>query len=280
MTSTSIILFALAFATQSYGNFVREISLSKEIQYEQTTSGAATQSPSRYYPYSFAAEVDGDTRAFTVSLSPKPKVTLPIASKFRKFYHLKPALGLGSDSDDGWNFGYVGKDSFDNWGTKTQAELDSVFPNGKYIFSVQRKLVILSLSEGTYPPAPVVKLKGGRWEDGAYRISTKKSLVIDSGVYQKYGANLNDSISLGLEDDDTGDSIFDANQVAKKLIGGPKVSISKSLSRTVPANTLEAGHTYYLDCSFSAIVSQSRVLPKCMSIAYFGSETLVKIIAE
>lgn len=141
-------------------------------------------------------------------------------------------------------------------------------------------MITLSLSQGTYPPAPVVVLKGGRWEDGAYRISTGKSLAISSGVYQKYGSNLNDGISLGLEDDDTGDTIFDDNQAAKKLTGGPKVSTSKSLSRTIPANNLKAGNTYYLDCSFIAIVSQSNVLPKCMSIAYFGAETVVKIIAE
>lgn len=281
MTSSIFSTFlAFALTTQSQADFVREISLSKEIQYRQTTAGAATRLPSSNFPYSFAAEVDGDTRAFTLGLSPIPKLTLPAASTFKKFYRLTPALGLGSDEDDGWNFGYVGKDSFDNWGTKTKAEFDAIFPNGNYVFKVQGKLILLSLSEGAYPPAPVVVLKGGRWENGAYRISSGKSLTISSGVYPKYGTNVNDSISLGLEDDDTGDTIFDDNQVAKKLTGGPKVSTSKSLSRTIPANTLEAGHTYYLDCSFSAIVSQNNVLPKCMSIAYFGTETLVKIVAE
>jgi hypothetical protein len=36
---------------------------------------------------------------------------------------------------------------------------------------------------------PVVVLEGGRWQDGAYHISTKKALSINSGVYQKYGSS-------------------------------------------------------------------------------------------
>jgi hypothetical protein len=279
-SSISTALLALTVATPSHADFVREIALSKEILYQQSTAGTATRIPAKDYPYSFAAEVDGDTRDFTADLSPVPKVTLPAASTFKEFYRLKPALGLGTDDDDGWNFGYSGAESFQNWGTKTKAEFDAVFPNGNYVFSVQGKLITLSLSQGSYPPAPVVVLKGGRWDEGAYRVSAGKSLAISSSVYQKYGSNVNDSISLGLEDDETGDTIFDDNQVAKKLTGGPEVSTSKSLSRTIPSNTLKAGHTYYLDCTFTAIVSQSNVLPKCMSIAYFGSETAVKIIAE
>lgn len=273
-------LLALAVATPSHADFVREIALSKEIQYQQTTADTVTRIPAKNYPYSFAAEVDGDTRDFTVALSPAPKVTLPAASTFKEFYRLKPALGLGSDDDDGWNFGYIGAESFQNWGTKTKAEFDAVFPNGNYVFSVQGKLITLSLSQGSYPPAPVVVLKGGRWEGGAYRISAKKALTINSGVYPNYGTNMNDYISLDLEDDTADEELFDDNQVAKKLIGGPKVSTLKSLSRTIPANTLKSGHTYYLGSSFGAIVSQSSVLPKCMSIAFFGTETTVKIIAE
>ena len=75
-------LLALALATTSRADFVREIALSKEILYQQTTAGAATRIPAKNYPYSFAAEVDGDTRDFTVALSPAPKVTVHRNSRF------------------------------------------------------------------------------------------------------------------------------------------------------------------------------------------------------
>lgn len=273
-------LLVLALASRIHAGGVTEISLSKEIQYQQSSATLATRLAAKDYPYSFAAEVDGDSREYTVALSPKPKITLPSSSKFKEIYRLKPALGLGSDDDDGWNFGYTDAKSFQNWGTRTKAEFDAAFPNGNYVFSVQGKLIVLSLSEGSYPPAPVAVLDGGRWQDGVYYISAKKALKISSGVYPNYGTNVNDYISLDLEDDTADKELFDDNQVAKKLIGGPKVSSSKSLSRTIPANTLKSGHTYYLGSSFGAIVSQSNVLPKCMSIAYFGTETTVKIIAE
>ena len=278
--TTSSALLALLVITPSHAGFVTEISLSKEVQYQQSSATTVSRLAAKNYPYSFAAEVNGDTRAFTVSLSPKPKVTLPITSKFVELYHLKPALGLGPDNDDGWNFGYVGKGDFDNWGTKTKAELDSAFPNGNYLFTVQGRVINLSLPKDTYPPAPVVILKGGRWEGGEYHIDASKPLIINSGIYPNYGKNLNDYISLDLEDDTSGDELFDDNQIAKKLVGGPKVSTSKSHSRTLAANALEAGHVYYLGSSFGAIVGQSSAMPKCQSIAFFGTETTVKIVAE
>jgi|GEM_PF-6187195 len=280
ITVTSRALLALALVTPSQADSVKEISLSKEVQYNQTSASVVTRLSARDYPYSFAAEVNGDSRAFTVSLSPKPKVTLPSTSKFVEMYHQKPALGLDSASDGGWNFGYVGKEYFDNWGTKTKAEFDSAFPNGNYIFTVQGRMINLSLPKDTYPPAPVIVLKGGRWEGGEYHLAASKALDINSGIYPNYGRNLNDYISLDLENDTSGEELFDDNQIAKKLVGGPKVSTSKSHSRTIPAGSLEAGHVYYLGSSFGAIVGQSTAMPKCMSIAFFGTETTVKIVAE
>ncbi|MEO5713315.1 MAG: hypothetical protein ABIT37_07485 [Luteolibacter sp.] len=277
-TATSSTLLVLTLVAQANAGFVSEISLSKEIQYKQTSASAVNRLPARAYPYSFAAEVNGNTRPFTETL--KPKVTLPGTSKFMALYHEKPALGLDSAKDGGWNFGYVGKEEFDNWGTKTKAELDAAFPSGTYTFTVQGKVVRLSLPNDTYPPAPVVVLKGGRWQDGEYHIAANKALTINSGICPKYGTNLNDYISLDLEDDTSGEELFDDNQIAKKLSGGPTVSKTKSLSRTIPAHSLEAGHTYYLGSSFGAIMSISKVIPKCVSIAFFGTETTVKIVAE
>ena len=48
----------------------------------------------------------------------------------------------------------------------------------------------------------------------------------------------------------------------------------------ISANSLEAGHVYFLGSSFGAIVGQSSAMPKCLSIASFGTETTIKIVAE
>lgn len=261
---------------------VKFIFLSKDIDYVQNSATKVNLLPSSWLPYSFGAEVDGDNRASVAKLIPKPTVKLPPNSKFVSIYNLKPTLGLGQDDDDGWNFGFVTKGNleseFDNWGTKTKSELDSAFPNGNYVFTVQGRTINLSLPRDTYPPAPKLALSGGRWVAGVYRIKANQTLTVNSGTYKGYGTHLNDYISIDMESDD--DDVFDQAQVAKKLLGGPPQSSTKSITKKVPANTLTAGTTYDISANYGAIVGQSTALPGATAISSYGASTEITVVVE
>lgn len=259
---------------------VKFIFLSKNIENEQTSANKVSVLPSTWLPYGFAAEVDGEDRSSVALLNPIPTIKLPPNSKFKATHKSEPALGLGQDSDDGWNFGFAGKDEFDNWGSSSKAKNDSLFPNGNYIFTVEGKTINLSLPRDSYPTAPKLVLSGGRWAKGAYRIKTNQVLTINSGTYAGYGTHLNDYLGLDMENDATGNGVFDQGQVAKKLAGGPPVSKNKFIIRTVPANTLKAGTTYYVSTTYSAIVSQSTALPGATAIGSYEVSTEVKVVAE
>jgi hypothetical protein len=260
---------------------VKFIFLSKDIEYEQTSATKVATIPNSWLPFGFSAEVDGEDRASIARLSPKPTVKLPPNAKFSSIYNgLKPSLGLGEDDDDGWNFGFVGKDEFDNWGTQTKSELDSAFPNGNYVFRVQGRTINLSLPRDTYPTAPKLKLTGGRWVKGVYRIKANQTLTVNTGNYTAYGTHLNNYIDLDMENDDTGEEVFEQAQVAKKLAGGPPVSASKSITKRIPAKNLQAGDTYYLSAGYGAIVSQSSAMPGATAIASYGVSTEVKVIVD
>lgn len=275
------VLLVPALAGSLLAGPVNFIFLAKEIEYEQTSATRVTTIPSNWLPYGFTAEVEGEDRASVARLSPKPTIKLPPNSKFSSIYNgLKPSLGLGEDDDDGWNFGYVGKDEFDNWGAPNKAEIDSAFPNGNYIFTVQGKTINLSLPRDTYPTAPRMVLSGGRWVKGAYRIKTNQVLTINSGTYTGYGTHLNDYLGLNMENDTTGDDVFEQGQVAKKLAGGPPVAKGKFIIRKVPANTLQAGSTYYIYATYNAIVSQSSALPGATAIGSYEVSTEIKVVAE
>lgn len=275
-----IALLVASLASPLLAGPVKFVFLSKDIDYQQTSATRVTLLPGDWLPYSFAAEVDGEDRSSVATLRPKPTLKLPANSKFVKLYNEKPSLGLGSDDDDGWNFGYVGNEDFDNWGTATKTELDSAFPNGNYVFNVDGKTINLSLPRDSYPAAPKLKLSGGKWVGGAYRIKSNQVFTINSGTYTRYGTNLNDFLELDLENDSTGEGIFEQIQVAKKLAGGPPVSKSKFITRKIPANTLEAGSTYYLSAGYGAIISQSTALPGALAVATYGVFTEVKVIVE
>jgi hypothetical protein len=276
------VLLAPALAGSLLAGPVNFIFLSKNIEYEQTSATKVSTIPSKWRPYGFSAEVDGEDRASIARLSPKPTIKLPPNAKFSKIYNgQKPSLGLGADDDDGWNFGVVGdKDGFENWSTRTRSELNSAFPNGNYIFTVQGKTINLSLPRDAYPTAPKMVLSGGRWVKGAYRIKTNQVLTINSGTYTSYGTHLNDYLGLDMENDTTGDDVFEQGQVAKKLAGGPPVAKGKSIIRKVPANTLQAGTTYYIYATYNAIVSQSSALPGATAIGSYEVSTEIKVVAE
>lgn len=280
LRKSSIALLIASLTAPLLAGPVKFVLLSKDIDYQQTSATRVTVLPAKWYPYSFAAEVDGEDRSSVATLRPKPALKLPANSKFTELYNLKPSLGLGSDGDDGWNFGYVGSESFDNWGMVTKSQLDSAFPNGNYVFTVDGKTINLSLPRDSYAAAPKLKLSGGSWVGGAYRIKSNQVFTVNSGTYTGYGTHINDFLEMGLENDSTGEDVFDQIQVAKKLAGGPPVSASKSISRTIPANTLQAGNTYYLSAGYGAVVSQSTALPGALAVASYGVFTEVKVIVE
>lgn len=200
----AIALLTIAVAAPARAGIVKGVFLSKDRDFIQTSATKVSLLPTAEgMPFSFAAEVDGDDRASIAVLNPRPGIKLPAGSTFPNFTIAGkspiPCLGLGTDQDDGWNFGYEGKMEFDNWGTRKKSELDSLFPNGNYVFTVQGKNIKLSLPKDSYAPAPVLVLSGGRWEGGAYRIKANQILTIKSGTYAAYGSHLNDYLALDME---------------------------------------------------------------------------------
>ena len=283
-------LLALAITAAAHAGIVKGVFLSKDRYFIQTSATAVSLVPANddSMPFVFSAEVDGVDRASIAKLNPPPRIKLPAKSVFSRFITddgtttgnpAVPWLGLGTDEDDGWNFGYKGKPEFDNWGTGTKREFDRLFPNGTYVFTVQGKSIKLSLPGDSYAPKPVLVLSGGRWENGTYRIHAAEPLTINSGTYAAYGSHLNDYLGLVMESQ-SGNLIFERERVAKELPEGPPISEAKTYTRKIAANTLKPGRTYHVFASHTAIVSQSADIPGAICIATYGTSTRVKVIAE
>ena len=278
---TFAILALCTLSVQAQQNAVSSIFLSKDRFFRQSSANRVALLPAADLPFGFTAEVECVSSRAAANL--KPSITLPAASGFAAMYQAKPALGLEAPGDSSWNFGFTGgavRSNFDDWGTRTKSELDRAFPNGTYVFRAQGKTISLRLPKDSYPPAPVIRLTGGSWSGGSYYIDPKKPLVIHSGVYANYGSNLNNYIFLEMEDAATGNELFDHTQVAKAFPNGPTRSSAKFYSRTIPANTLRAGRKYYVCSGFGVMVSQSAAIPRTPSLATFGSETEVEVIAR
>lgn len=260
------------------GKSAEMIYLSKARYNLQTTSTTVAAASAEYLPFEFWAEVDAGSgnavRSTSAKLSPAPKLTLPLASTFKTATGLTPALGLGSDADDGWNFGYTGTPEFDNWATATKAQLDAYFPAGTYIFIIQGKSVPLTLPADSYPPAPVITLTGGSWSGGVYRIKSNQALTIGTGTYTAYGTQANNALWLSLEDLTTEDELFDYTQAAKPIAYyGLPTSANKSYSRTIAANTLPSGRRYRVNAGYIAVMTQSTPFPGCTAVVAYETET-------
>ena len=273
-------LFALALATSVQAQVINQISVSKRIQYFQSSATKVERNAAKTLPFDFDVEVQGESRSALAALSPEPSIKLPKKSKFTAITNgLVPTLGLASE-DTSFRFGYVGKQNFDNWATKTKKELDDLFPSGDYVIKAEGKTITLNLPEDTYASAPVLVLSGGRWVNSVYRIKATNALTVNTGIYTNYGQNLNDYISIDMVDAKTDQEIISYAQVAKKLAHGPSRSSSRFYSKTIAANKLKAGRTYYVDVSFGAIVSQSQVLPDALCIGTYVSNTSLTIVVE
>ena len=276
---TVIALCTLAAEAQQ--NLVNGIFLSKDRFFQQTSAKRVTLLPAADLPYGFTAEVDCVSPAAARRV--KPSLTLPAQSQFAKLYRAKPTLGLQGSGDSSWNFGFTGgqvRSNFDDWGTRTKRELDRAFPNGTYAFRAQGRTISLKLPKDSFPPAPVLRLTGGSWSGGAYYINPNARLVIHTGTYANYGSGSNKFIFLEMEDEATGNEIFEHTQVAKRIPNGPTRSSVKSYTRVIPANTLKPGRKYLVSSGFGAIVSQSTAIPKTPSLATVGTETEVLVIAS
>lgn len=224
--------------------------------------------------------MEGDSLATIATLTKAPVLILPSNSQFQALYHKTPSLGLGTDQDDGWKFGYIGKSVFDNWGTQTKAELDAAFPNGNYIFKISGRVINLSLPNDTYPTTPKLILSGGAWLNGAYHVPVNKALTINSGTYTAYGNHINDVIYLRMEDNANNNTLLDHYQLAKVLTGGPPQSSSNFYTSRFAANTLQAGHTYTVSAGYDAIVSDSTAMPGAIAVAFYRKETELTVVMD
>lgn len=260
---------------------VRFVILTKGIDYRQTSAATVTRLPSRRLPYSFEANIEGGSRQALAAINPRPTIQLPAGSGFTSMYKERPALGLGEDAGDGWMFGYEGKKVFDNWGTKTKSELDAAFPPGSYVISVSGENIALPLPKDTYPSAPVIRLDGGRWSKGGYRIKPGKNLRIHSGVHATFNSHANGIIGVELENETLDSMIFEHTHVAKPIPGGPDRSGEKSFSAVIKAARFSTSGRYTLYVTFGTITSQVPILAgTATALVTYETWTEVPIVVE
>ncbi len=280
--ATSLASACLLFSSRAMASdTVRFVIVTKGIEYRQTSATTVSRLPSRRLPYSFEAIIEGGSRQALAAIKPRPTIQLPAGSGFTSMYKERPALGLGEDAGDGWMFGYEGKKVFDNWGTRTKSELDSAFPPGSYVILLSGENIALPLPKDTYPSAPVIRLEGGRWSKGGYRIKPGKNLRIHSGVHATFNSHANGIIGVELENEALGSTMLEHIHVAKPIPGGPERSGEKSFSAVIKASRFSASKRYTLSVTFGSITSQFPVLAgTATALVTYETWTEVPIVVE
>jgi len=267
-------IFAFAAALIALGGIdsswaqVQSVVISKNYGYIQTGPGTAALDPASNN-FGFGADVNGNG----IGNIAAPTLTGPYNGAA-----LEPTNNGGrlvySPGDTGWRWGT----NADDFGTATQASLDSFFPNGTYTITVNGVSVPLSLTGNAYPNMPLLTLGGGSWSNGKYVIDVNQPLTVTTNAFTAYGSHADDHICAGA----IGPSFpFPFNSVAPWGCTWLPVDQFHSTTPsqnfatfTIPANSLIAGD-YLVAAVFEAIVDQKTVpaLPGSRNLALYGVMT-------
>lgn len=252
---------------------VTGIFVGKSTEFVQTDTSTvavnpAPTGPTYGGPFGFTASVEG------TGLS-APTVTLPAGSQIVTTYpssHNGGVLGFNSDENE-WQYG---SPNFNNWGTTTGAERNSLFANGDYTFSIPSfSDVTLSLNVPGTPIAapPVFTLTGGAWTGGVYEINTSQTLTITSNTFTSFDDNANGHIFFGVLDKSGGTLV----EIERLFSDDPDAD--NFIDYEIDANTLTAGHDYLVVAGFAAIVDQDTTIAGSMSVAFFELSTELTVSA-
>ena len=232
---------------------VKFVIVGKEISYQQTDSNTVILDPSPITPdhggpFSFIANVVGRNMSLIAapSVTPPAGTPGPINNPFENTLYF-------NDEDLEWRYGSNAND----WGTFTQPETDSAFPNGTYTFLVNGVSVPLSLIGNTYPNTPQLSLSGGTWVNGKYAMDAANALTVTTNTFTGYSANVDGHLFLDL--------------------GGLEVESFRSTSPatnfatlTAAANTLSPNEVLQVEAGFDAIVSKSNAISGAYSAAVYS----------
>jgi hypothetical protein len=254
---------------------VQSVALGKGFGYIQTGPSTAIVDP-RTFNYAFIPTVDG------VGLSgmTAPFITGPY----------NPALSQSNGgvfvynaADSGWRYGTSGQ----GWATATLADLNAAFANGTYTITVNGNAIPLTLTGDAYPNAPIMSFSGnGAWANGQYVVDPAQAITITTNAFTGYGTHVDDGICiLALVPGYTlpftyvgpfGCGWAQARQFASQAPG------VKTLSYTIPANTLVSGQSYGVQTFFSSVVDTHPVagLPGSTNAAFYYVRTKATIKAQ
>lgn len=219
-------------------------------------------------PYGFLAQVEGTD----ISGITPPTITVPPGSgildpSFARAYN-GGVLGYNAVDpfDPEWNFGCC---NFNNWGAPTAAEIDNLFLNGLYTFTVQGTTLTLNLATpAPLGPPPAFTLTGGTWIGGKYVVDVNDTVTITSTPFAGYSKNLNGVVDFGI-----GGKAGFVGGVQSWYTDDPGAD---RINFTVQRCTLVSGFNYKAFGAFAAVVDYSTGvpgIPASQNVAYHQIET-------
>ena len=267
------LLFAcIAFFSSVVWAQVQSVTVSKGVGPFIQTSPTAVSLGSAPNNYSFNADVDGNN----ISGITPPVLSGPV--------NAGPQFNNGtllySGGDHGWRLGTPNADDF---GFSSQAALDAAFGNGTYLFTVNGITLHINLTGDQYPDTPVLTLTGGAWLNGAYVIDPSQPLTVTT-TYAGYGSHQDDMMCIlivggGFPQPFSSVAPYGCTWGTGAVQSHSTSPGSKTLSYTVPANTLTAGTTYTTGAIFNAIVDKTGLLAGSTNNGHYKKHTLATIQA-
>ena len=262
MNLSRIRLTAAALLTLQASSFAQTtdfVVVSKLQLHEQTSATQVSLIP--FLPFGCDLSVED-----LPTLTPAPSVTGPISVS--EPTHNGGVLGYNTSIGE-WGYGFP---NFNNYGTQTKAELDSLFGSGVYTFSVNGVSVPLNLTGEVYPSsAPTMTLTGGYWDSGKYYVEVGQTLTITTSAYLEFGTNAEDVVWIELLGCDYSDEMF-------SFAGGGG---SNSVSLTIPPYTLSSGLQYKAETAFVAasdFLASIPGLPGAAGAATYDKSTILDIV--
>jgi len=245
------------------------VQVRKSVRYTQTSETRVALRPTA--SHWFQADVDGTDIG---GIAP-PSVAGPFNVAALGARHNNGVL-VFNPVDNGWRWGADGKD----FNTTSKEELDRLFPNGTYTFTVNGTSVPLALAGDAYPNAPVFTLEGGRWAGGAYVVDPSRPLTITTNRFAGYGTHRNSIICLFFRGPGYVPAGVTSITSCPLFLQRSSETPDRDFSTvTLPAGTLRANEEYTLIGSFGAITDARTVagLPGSTNTARYLTATTVTL---
>jgi hypothetical protein len=235
LAPASLLALSLSAASVAGGGPSVELLIVSKGRIHQQRDASTVTAAVDGFPFLFSARIDGTALG---SLAPEPVISGPIANP--EPGHHQGVLGFNKQTQM-WQYGFP---NFDDWGVSTQGELDGLFANGTYRFTIAPESAEVVLAGDAYPTPASVALTGGAWErDSVYVVEPGDPVQLTTSVFVEWGANVDSAIYLALDGPDGTVAEVEARASSG---AGP------TLSLPVPGPLLAAGTDYAAVANFIA----------------------------